>query len=201
MHQSCGAVNIRHFSAPRVRITPRHIRHFEYHGSGSQPTATRPDLTSNCSSQSAARALSSSQYQQLASLQRFRLTAACHRFRIIRSNQRKEHEAYAGSATVFAYADTNHLQSTSLHTAAVQIDTNRIRIPLSAASYDNSDSYLRSTDLDCNSDQTRSINQLLQPLSSSCLQQLATPAARSRFSSLSAFSSFYRQTTRPMIQS
>ena len=54
----------------------------------------------------------------------------------------------------------------------------------------NSDSYLRSTDLDCNSDQTRSIKQQLQPLSSSCLQQLATPAARSRQSSLSAFSSF-----------
>ena len=80
LHQSCGAVNIRHSSAPRVRTTPRHIRHFEYHGSGSQPTATRPDLTSNCSSQSAARAFSSSQYQQLASLQRFRLTAACHKF-------------------------------------------------------------------------------------------------------------------------
>ena len=45
LHQSCGAVIIRHFSAPRVRITPRHIRHFEYHRSGSQPTATRPDLT------------------------------------------------------------------------------------------------------------------------------------------------------------
>ena len=71
----------------------------------------------------------------------------------------------------------DQLQSTSLHTAAVQIDTNRIRIPLSVASYDNSDSYLRSMDLDCNSDQTRSIKQLLQPLSSSCLQQLATPAA------------------------
>ena len=33
LYQSCGAVSIRHFSAPRVRITPRHIRHFEYHGS------------------------------------------------------------------------------------------------------------------------------------------------------------------------
>ena len=91
-------------------------------------------------------------------------------------DQRKEHEAYAGSAAVSSYAIQDHssqLQSTTHHTAAVQIDTNRIQIPLSAASYDNSDSYLRSTNLDCNIDQTRSIKQLLQPLSSSRSLQLA----------------------------
>ena len=53
-------------------------------------------------------------------------------FRFIRSNQRKEHEAYAGSAAVSSYAIQDHssqLQSTTHHTAAVQMAQTGFEFP------------------------------------------------------------------------
>jgi hypothetical protein len=104
-------------------------------------------------------------------------------------NQRKEHEAYAGSAAAYRTRTSSSAVNYTSNSSCIQINKTELICSWLRIDYGDSHQHINRSGSRQTEDQTSPHQHLLQPHSSSCLQQLATAAACFHYSSLSAHSS------------